>query len=73
MSIGRQMLARALVGGAGLMCAAAASAQSGGGYDVTRSTIDGGGATFSTGGGYRLGGTLSYAPLPTATAMARLR
>ncbi len=34
------------------------SAQSGGGYDLTWNTIDGGGATFSTGGGYSLGGTV---------------
>ncbi len=34
------------------------SAQSGGGYDLTWNTIDGGGETFSTGGGYRLGGTV---------------
>jgi len=33
-------------------------AQSGGGYDLTWSTIDGGGAMFSTGGGYSLGGTI---------------
>jgi uncharacterized membrane protein len=33
-------------------------AQSGGGYDLTWSTIDGGGATFSTGGSYSLGGTI---------------
>jgi hypothetical protein len=33
------------------------SAQSGGPYALTWSTIDGGGATFSEGGGYRLGGT----------------
>ena len=32
-------------------------AQSGGPYALTWSTIDGGGATFSEGGGYRLGGT----------------
>lgn len=35
-----------------------AVAQIGGGYDLTWSTIDGGGATFSTGGGYSLGGTI---------------
>lgn len=35
-----------------------ALAQSGGGYDLTWNTIDGGGATFSTGGGYSLGGTI---------------
>jgi hypothetical protein len=32
-------------------------AQSGGGYDLSWSTIDGGGYTFSTGGTYSLGGT----------------
>lgn len=35
-----------------------AFAQSGGGYDLTWSTVDCGGATFSTGGGYELGGTV---------------
>lgn len=35
-----------------------ATAQSGGGYDLTWSTVDGGGATFSTGGTYSLGGTI---------------
>ena len=29
-----------------------------GGYDLTWSTIDGGGATFSTGGSYSLGGSI---------------
>jgi len=33
-------------------------AQAGGGYDLTWSTIDGGGATFSASGGYELGGTI---------------
>jgi hypothetical protein len=33
-------------------------AQIGGGYDLTWNTVDGGGATFSTGGGYSLGGTI---------------
>ena len=33
-------------------------AQTGGGYDLTWSTVDGGGATFSEGGGYSLGGTV---------------
>jgi len=32
-------------------------AQSGGGYDLSWSTVDGGGYTFSTGGGFSLGGT----------------
>jgi hypothetical protein len=34
------------------------SAQSGGGYDLTWNSIDGGGYMFSTGGGYSLGGTM---------------
>ena len=38
--------------------ASAVYAQTGGGYDLTWSTIDGGGAMFSTGGGYSLGGTI---------------
>jgi hypothetical protein len=33
-------------------------AQIGGGYDLTWSSIDGGGTMFSTGGGYSLGGTI---------------
>jgi len=32
-------------------------AQSGGGYDLTWSTVDGGGWTFSSGGAYTVGGT----------------
>jgi hypothetical protein len=32
-------------------------AQSGGGYDLSWNTVDGGGVTFSVGGGYELGGT----------------
>lgn len=38
-----------------------ASAQSGGAYDLTWNTFDGGGATFSTGGAYSLGGTIGQA------------
>jgi hypothetical protein len=37
---------------------APASAQSGGTYDLTWSTIDGGGGMFSTGGTYELSGTI---------------
>ena len=33
-------------------------AQTGGTYELTWSTVDGGGATFSTGGTYSLGGTV---------------
>ncbi len=38
-----------------------ARAQTGGGYDLTWNSIDGGGATFSTGGGYSLGATIGQA------------
>ncbi len=44
-----------------LAIAAGVSAQSGGGYDLTWSTVDGGGYTFSTGGGYSLGGIVGQA------------
>ena len=40
-----------------LLAAVPALAQSGAGYDLTWSTVDGGGGTFSVGGGYSLGGT----------------
>jgi len=40
---------------------ALALAQTGGGYDLTWNTIDGGGYTFSEGGGYFLGGTAGQA------------
>jgi hypothetical protein len=36
----------------------AVRAQEGGGYDLTWSTVDGGGETFSVGGDYSLGGTV---------------
>lgn len=54
-----------LVGGA-----PAVFAQSGGGYDLTWSTIDGGGATFSTGGAYELGGTIGQADAGTMSGGA---
>jgi len=41
-----------------LLIASRAAGQTGGGYDVRRTTIDGGGATFSTGGALSLGGTI---------------
>jgi len=41
-----------------LLLASVALAQSGGGYDLTWSTVDDGGYTFSEGGGYSLGGTV---------------
>jgi len=43
---------------AGLLLASSLGlAQSGGDYDLSWSTVDGGGGTFSTGGVYSLGGT----------------
>jgi len=42
-------------------------AQSGGGYDLTWNVIAGGGATFSTGGAYSLGGTIGQADANTTT------
>ena len=41
-----------------LLLASVALAQTGGGYDLTWNTVDGGGYTFSEGGGYSLGGTV---------------
>ena len=48
-----------------LLLSGIALAQSGGGYDLTWNTIDGGGYTFSTGGGYSLGGTIGQADAGT--------
>lgn len=45
--------------------AALTLAQSGGGYDLSWNTVDGGGATFSTGGDYSLGGTAGQAEAGT--------
>jgi hypothetical protein len=44
-----------------LLAAVPVLAQSGGGYDLSWSTVDGGGGTFSTGEGYSLGGTAGQA------------
>lgn len=47
--------------GAVALCLALAAplrAQTGGGYDLTWNTVDGGGVTFATGGPYSLGGTI---------------
>ena len=46
---------------------ATTSAQSGGAYDLTWNTFDGGGATFSTGGTYSLGGTIGQADAGTVS------
>ena len=44
-----------------------ADAQSGGGYDQSWYTIDGGGVTFSTGSGYQLGSTIGQPDAGTLT------
>ncbi len=54
----RLLLIIALVLVLSLALIAVALAQTGGGYDLTWSTADNGGYTFSTGGGYSLGGTI---------------
>ncbi|MFN0150592.1 MAG: FlgD immunoglobulin-like domain containing protein [bacterium] len=57
----RKRFAAAVVGIAaaiGITAVSPASAQTGGTYDLSWNTIDGGGATFSTGGTYSLGGTI---------------
>ena len=53
-----------------LSIAAVCPAQSGGGYDLTWSTVDGGGAMFSTGGTYSLGGTIGQPDAQGAPLMA---
>jgi len=50
-------LALVLVAACLLLPAGPTRAQSGDGYDLTWSSIDGGGAMWSTGDGYSLGGT----------------
>jgi uncharacterized membrane protein len=50
-----------------LLAAVPVLAQSGGGYDLSWSTVDGGGGTFSTGGGYSLGGTAGQPDAGLAT------
>lgn len=47
----------------------AAMAQTGGGYDLTWNTADGGGATFAT-GGYSLGATIGQADAGTSAGGA---
>lgn len=48
-----------------MMLVSAALAQSGGGYDLSWNTVDGGGLTFAAGGSYRLGGTAGQADTGT--------
>jgi hypothetical protein len=56
-----------LVVAAMLSAAPAARAQSGGGYDLTWNTVDGGGGQ-STGGGYTLTGTIGQPDAGTLSA-----
>jgi hypothetical protein len=54
----RRRLGRALPAALAIaLLAGAVVAQVGGGFDLSWNTVDGGGATFSTGGGFAVGGT----------------
>lgn len=48
-----------------LLLPAQGAAQTGGGYDLTWNTVDGGGITFTTGGSYQLGATSGQADAGT--------
>ena len=50
---------------AALLAAPRASSQTGGTYDLTWNTFDGGGITFAAGGNYQLGGTIGAADAGT--------
>jgi len=63
----RPMLILATVLGL-LLLAGSVYAQTGGGYDLTWHTIDGGGATFSTSADYTLGGTTGQPDAGTLSA-----
>ena len=54
----RRLLVAMILSAAGVAVGGSILAQTGGGYDLTWSTVDGGGATFSAGDGYRLDGTI---------------
>jgi Zn-dependent metalloprotease len=56
-----------LVAVTGIICAATALAYLGGGYDLTWRTIDAGGVTLSTGGGYELSATIGQPDAGMAT------
>jgi hypothetical protein len=53
-----------------LLFAATILAQSGGSYDLTWNTVDAGGATWSSGGSYILGGTIGQPDAGRLTAGA---
>src|SRR5438132_9182707 len=67
---GRSLNRVALAAAALLLIASSSFAQTGGSYDLTRNTIDGGGVTFSTGGSYRVGGTVGQPDAGTLSAGA---
>ncbi len=52
------MLRRLLVTGVATALTITAAVAAGPGFELTRSSIDGGGVMFSTGGGFELGGTI---------------
>ena len=57
----RRVAIAALAGFALLAGIQGAGAQTGGGYDLSWNTVDGGGFIWSSGGGYTLGGTIGQA------------
>ncbi len=56
--------------GACILAASAALAQTGGGYDLTWSTVDGGGQMVSAGGSFELGGTIGQPDAQGAPVMS---
>jgi hypothetical protein len=66
-NISRFLLLATLVAVLTLLLGTPLLAQTGGGYDLTWSTVDSGGYTFSRGGGYTLGGTVGQ---PDAGALS---
>ncbi len=48
-----------------LIAASPGLAQTGGGYDLSWNSVDGGGLTFASGGGYELGATIGQADAQT--------
>ncbi|MEN3000855.1 MAG: hypothetical protein ABDI19_03310 [Armatimonadota bacterium] len=54
----KTVLKRMSIAALALLSLTLANAQSGGGYDLSWGTIDGGGITFATGGTFTLGGTV---------------
>ncbi len=61
---GRSLMVAALIS---MAAATSTLAQTGGGYDLSWSTIDSGGVTMATGGDYRLGGTIGQSDAGTLT------